>query len=57
MIAAPELSVTLTPELMRHLRAESRRLDVPLEYLVAGLVLDTLGDAEIAAPSPLAASA
>jgi hypothetical protein len=55
MIAAPELSVTLSPELLRHLRKESRVLGVPLEWLVAGMVADTLDEADMT-PQPLAAS-
>ncbi|MDR3634934.1 MAG: hypothetical protein P4L84_14110 [Isosphaeraceae bacterium] len=39
-----ELAVTLTPALFAHLTAEAFRLDVPLEWLVAALVLDTVGD-------------
>jgi hypothetical protein len=39
-----ELSVTLSPELYRHLASEASRLDVSLEWLVAALVLDTTGD-------------
>lgn len=42
MNSASELSVTLTPELYRHLVRESRRLDVPLEWLVASLIVDTV---------------
>lgn len=56
MIAAPELSVTLSSELYRHLRSEARRLDIPLEWLVAGLIVDTMDEAEHEA-MPLAASA
>ena len=41
MSHAPELAVTLSPELYRHLCAEARRIDVPLPWLVAALVLDT----------------
>lgn len=49
-----EYAIELTPALMRRLRTESRRLDVPLEYLVASIVLDTMepdADAVAAAPS------
>jgi hypothetical protein len=42
MNATPEVAVTLSPELFEHLRAEAKRLRVPLSYLVAGLVLDTV---------------
>jgi hypothetical protein len=47
-----ELSVTLSEELYAHLNAEAKRLDVPLEWLVASLVLDTV-DAN--SPAPIAA--
>ena len=46
MIASPELSVTLSTDLLRHLRAESRRLKISLQWLVAGMVVDTLTSAE-----------
>jgi hypothetical protein len=39
-----ELAVTLTAELYKHLRAEARRLDIPLEWLVASLVVDTVDE-------------
>ena len=42
MIAEMELAVTLSPALLKHLRAESRRLGVALEWLIAGLVADTI---------------
>lgn len=38
----PEIAVTLPAELWDRLRREAARLDVPLEWLVAGLVCDTL---------------
>ena len=41
---APEVAVTLSIELLRHLRDESRRLEIPLEWLVAGLVCDSFDD-------------
>lgn len=44
MNATKEVAVTLSSELLDHLRAESRLIGVPLEYLVAGLVVDTMGD-------------
>jgi len=37
-----ELAVTLSAELYAHLSAEAKRLEVPLEWLVASLVLDTV---------------
>ena len=42
MKPATELAVTLSPALFRHLAAEARRLDLPLQWLVAALVADTL---------------
>jgi hypothetical protein len=42
MKRAAEVSVTLTAELYELLKAESRQLDVPLEWLVASLVVDTI---------------
>jgi hypothetical protein len=42
MSRTPEFEVTLSPALLTHLAAESRRLDVPLEWLVASMVLDTI---------------
>ena len=49
MTECTELAVTLTPALFAHLRAEANRLDVPLEWLVAALVVDTV-DVEQPAP-------
>ena len=37
-----ELSVTLTPVLFERLSAESRELGVPLEWIVASLVVDSI---------------
>jgi len=37
-----ELSITLSAALFRHLKAEARRLGVPLEWLVASIVADTI---------------
>lgn len=42
MTTQSELSVTLSPELYRHLRSEARKLGVPLRWLVASLVVDTM---------------
>jgi hypothetical protein len=56
MSNAPEVAVTLSIELLRHLRDESRRLEIPLEWLVAGLVCDSFGDQELGS-NRLAASA
>jgi len=37
-----EILVTLSDELMDQLRAQARRLHVPLKWLVAGMVCDTI---------------
>lgn len=42
--STPEVAVTLSADLYRHLRAEARRLQIPLEWLVASLVVDTVED-------------
>ena len=44
MNANPQVAVTLSADLWRHLREEARRLRVPLEWLVASLVADTLDE-------------
>lgn len=46
MNAKTELEVTLSPDLYRRLRREARLLGVPLRYLVASVVLDTIEGAE-----------
>jgi hypothetical protein len=46
MNANAEIAVTLSPELWQHLALEARRLRIPFEWLVAGLVADTMGDAK-----------
>jgi hypothetical protein len=42
MKSIPEFSVTLSDELFDQLRSRARRLHVPLKWLVASLVCDTL---------------
>ena len=37
-----EIHVTLSAELLARLRAEARELRVPLEWVVAGLVADSV---------------
>jgi hypothetical protein len=44
MNPSPEVAVTLSADLYKHLRAEARRLRVPLAWLVASMVVDTMGD-------------
>ena len=46
MNATPQIAVTLTEALWDRLRHEAARLDVPVEWLIAGLVCDTLEGAE-----------
>ena len=47
MITEPSLAVTLSAELYALLTAEARKLGLPLEWLVASLVVDTVdSDAE-----------
>ena len=44
MKAAPEVCVTLSDELLTHLRLRATELMVPIEWLVAGLIYDTFAD-------------
>ena len=37
-----EISVTLSDELLHHLRVQAQHLHVPLRWLVASLVCDTI---------------
>jgi hypothetical protein len=41
MDAAPQIMVTLSDELLAHLRQHAKEMHVPLRWLVAGLVCDT----------------
>lgn len=41
MKATPEVRVTLSDELLRHLRRRASELEIPIEWLVAALVCDT----------------
>ncbi len=41
MDASPEIRVTLSKDLLNHLRRVSQAQHVPLQWLVAGLVCDT----------------
>ena len=45
-----EVSVTLSGELINHLRWQAQRLHVPLKWLVASLVVDTSETAARRAP-------
>jgi hypothetical protein len=42
MDASSEIRVTLSDDLMRHLRLESQERNIPLRWLVAGLICDTM---------------
>lgn len=46
MKTSPEIVVTISDELMDRLRAQAEELKVPLKWLVAGLVCDTIEPAE-----------
>lgn len=37
-----EVSVTMTPDLYDRLRAEARQLGIPIEWVVASMVVDTI---------------
>ena len=39
---APHVHVTLSVDLLKHLRTEARATQVPLRWLVAGIVCDTM---------------
>jgi hypothetical protein len=41
MNVAPEVAVTLDPDLFERLRSEAEQLGVPMAWLVASLVVDT----------------
>lgn len=45
-VPAPELAVTLSDELFHHLSDEAARLGIPLEWLVASMVVDTMDEEE-----------
>ncbi len=42
MERSPLVRVTLSDDLLRHLRRTAKEIDVPLRWLVAGIVCDTL---------------
>lgn len=54
MTTSPDVDVTLSADLLRRLREEARALGVPLQWLVASLVVDTVDSLE-AAGGPVAA--
>ena len=42
MKTRPEIAITLSDELLENLRAQAEELKVPLKWLVAGLICDTI---------------
>jgi hypothetical protein len=42
MRATSQVFVTLSTDLLRHMRELARTLDVPIQWIVAGLVCDTI---------------
>jgi hypothetical protein len=42
MNATPEVFVTLSADLLRHLRRLARTMHVPIQWMVAGLICDTI---------------
>ncbi len=46
MKTSPEIHVTLSDELMESLRTQSQEQKIPLKWLVAGLVCDTIDPGE-----------
>jgi hypothetical protein len=48
MIASPEVAVTLSEEMYAHLRGEAEMLGIPMEWLIASIVADTIDETEAA---------
>ncbi len=48
MNAEPSLAVTLSAELFERLSTEARKLGLPLEWLIASLIVDTVDDDSLA---------
>jgi hypothetical protein len=46
MTTTPDVDVTLSADLLRRLRSEARDLGVPLSWLVASLIVDTVDSLE-----------
>lgn len=42
MTTMPEVDVTLSADLLRRLRDEALALGVPIEWLIASLIVDTI---------------
>jgi len=47
-----DVEVTLSSELLRHLRAEARALGVSIRWLIASMVVDTVDTVETGKPNP-----
>jgi hypothetical protein len=43
---ASELSVTLSPELFAQVQQEAKALGLPIEWLIASLIVDTVDEVE-----------
>ena len=56
MNTGSELAVTLSAELYKHLRAEARRLKLPLEWLVASMVGSAVGTTALLGGGPAQAA-
>jgi hypothetical protein len=50
MTTAHDVDVTLSADLLRRLRAEARELGVPLSWLVASLIVDTVDSIDVDVP-------
>ena len=55
MTTRPEVDVTLSLPLLHRLRAEARELGVPIEWLIASMIVDTVDTVERVASEPVAA--
>lgn len=51
------IAVTLSPELLDQLRREATAVGLPLEYLVASMVVDTMESAGVSPATPSARKA
>jgi hypothetical protein len=49
------VEVTLSSDLLRHLRAEAKKLGVAIEWLIASMVVDTAETFRRSSESPLTA--
>jgi hypothetical protein len=54
MIASPEVAVTLSEEMYSQLRQEAEMLDIPIEWLIASIIADTIDETETADEPELA---